>query len=208
MAEATRRGHRQPLAATVGTTAPSGGQAGRPLTGHTNDIRAVALGTLGGVPVALTGSDDETARLWDLRTSRQSGATLTGHTEWVRSVALDQLDSTAIAITAGDDDTARVRNLRTGESRVLSGHTGDVKGVATVRVGTGTSPSPPPPTAPPGCGTCVRASSPADRSPVTTARCGAWRRGRSAARPSRSPPATTGRCASGTWRRASRSARR
>ncbi|MEV0823021.1 serine/threonine-protein kinase [Nonomuraea rubra] len=124
-----------PLVATVGTTAPSGGEAARPLTGHGNDVRAVALGTLGGVPVALTGSDDETVRLWDLRTSRQSGATLTGHTEWVRSVALDQLDGTAIAVTASDDDTARVWNLRTDESRVLSGHTGDVKGVATVRMG-------------------------------------------------------------------------
>ncbi|TYB65992.1 protein kinase [Nonomuraea sp. PA05] len=123
-----------PLVATLSTTA-QGTQPSEPLQGHTNDIRAVALGTLGGAPVALTGSDDETARLWDLRTSRQLGSTLEGHTEWVRSVVLDQLDGTAIAVTASDDDTARVWDLRTGEARVLSGHGGDVKGVATVRMG-------------------------------------------------------------------------
>ncbi|MEV0614134.1 protein kinase [Nonomuraea sp. NPDC050404] len=112
-------------------------QPGAELTGHTNDVRAAAIGTLDGVPVALTGSDDETARVWDLRTSNETRR-LTGHTEWVRSVALDQLDGTPIAITASDDDTARVWDLgtgRSGEPRTLAGHTGDVKGVATVRMG-------------------------------------------------------------------------
>ncbi|MFI6734837.1 serine/threonine-protein kinase [Nonomuraea sp. NPDC050451] len=112
-----------------------GAELGKPLAGHANDVRAVSLGTLDGVPVTLTGSDDETARLWNLRTSQQIGRPLAGHTEWVRSVVLDQLDGAPIAVTASDDDTARVWELPTGGSRVLAGHTGDVKSVATGRIG-------------------------------------------------------------------------
>ncbi|MBB5778765.1 serine/threonine-protein kinase [Nonomuraea jabiensis] len=112
-----------------------GAELGKPLTGHTNDVRAVSLGTLDGVPVTLTGSDDETARLWNLRTSQQIGRPLAGHTEWVRSVVLDQLDGVPIAVTASDDDTARVWDLPAGGSRVLAGHEGDVKCVATGRIG-------------------------------------------------------------------------
>ncbi|MET7336858.1 serine/threonine-protein kinase [Nonomuraea sp. NPDC005650] len=112
-----------------------GAELGKPLTGHTNDVRAVALGSLDGVPVMLTGSDDETARLWNLRTYRQIGQPLTGHTEWVRSVVLDELDGAPIAVTASDDDTARVWGLPAGGSRVLAGHKGDVKCVATGRIG-------------------------------------------------------------------------
>ncbi|MFI7700255.1 WD40 repeat domain-containing serine/threonine protein kinase [Nonomuraea sp. NPDC049480] len=122
----------------VSTTAqgiPFGGGIGEPLTGHTNDVRAVAVGTLDGRPVMLTGSDDETARVWNLRTSQPVGQPLTGHTEWVRGVALDQLDGAPIAVTAGDDDTARVWELATGRSRTLEGHGGDVKSVATGRIG-------------------------------------------------------------------------
>ncbi|WP_433440365.1 serine/threonine-protein kinase [Nonomuraea sp. CA-141351] len=114
---------------------PFGAEIGKPLAGHTNDVRSVALGTLNGIPVTLTGSDDETARLWNLRTSQQLGQPLTGHTKWVRSVTLDQLDGVPIAITASDDDTARVWDLATGRSRILAGHTGDVKSVATGRIG-------------------------------------------------------------------------
>ncbi|MFF4617000.1 protein kinase domain-containing protein [Nonomuraea jabiensis] len=109
-----------------------GAELGKPLTGHTNDVRAVSLGTLDGVPVTLTGSDDETARLWNLRTSRQIGRPLAGHTEWVRSVVLDQLDGAPIAITAGDDGTVRVWDLaaRKQLGRPLTGHSGWVRSVA------------------------------------------------------------------------------
>ncbi|MFG1710323.1 serine/threonine-protein kinase [Nonomuraea sp. M3C6] len=124
-----------PVLTSISAT-PLGTEIGEPLTGHTNDVRAVAgVGTLDGVPTVLTGSDDETARIWNLRTSKQIGDPLTGHTEWVRSVALDQLDGVPVAITASDDDTARVWDLTTGRSRTLSGHTGDVKSVATGRIG-------------------------------------------------------------------------
>ncbi|MGI5282475.1 WD40 repeat domain-containing serine/threonine protein kinase [Nonomuraea polychroma] len=117
------------------TGVPFGGGIGEPVAGHTNDVRSAAVGTLDGVPVMLTGSDDETARLWNLRTSQQVGRPLAGHTEWVRGVALDQLDGAPIAVTASDDDTARVWDLPTGRSRTLEGHDGDVKSVATGRIG-------------------------------------------------------------------------
>ncbi|WP_327584167.1 serine/threonine protein kinase [Nonomuraea sp. NBC_00507] len=122
----------------VRTTAqgtPFGKELGKPLAGHTNDVRAVAVGTLGGVPVVLTGSDDETARVWNLRTSQEAGRPLAGHTEWVRGATLDQLDAVPVAVTASDDDTARVWDLTTGTSRTLAGHEGDVKSVATGRIG-------------------------------------------------------------------------
>lgn len=38
------------------------------LTGHNNWVRAVACAEVDGIPVAVTGGDDETARVWDLRT--------------------------------------------------------------------------------------------------------------------------------------------
>ncbi|MGN9841185.1 WD40 repeat domain-containing serine/threonine protein kinase [Nonomuraea sp. H19] len=122
-------------APTTASGVPFGGEIGKPLAGHTNDVRAVAVGTLDGVPVTLTGSDDETARVWNLRTSQQIGRPLAGHTEWVRGVAYDQLDGAPIAVTAGDDDTARVWELATGRSRTLAGNRGDVKSVATGRIG-------------------------------------------------------------------------
>ncbi|WP_171074126.1 WD40 repeat domain-containing serine/threonine protein kinase [Nonomuraea basaltis] len=120
---------------TTAPVIPFGGGIGEPLAGHTNDVRAVAVGTRDGVPIMLTGSDDETARVWNLRTSQQLGRPLAGHTEWIRSAALDQLDGAPIAVTASDDDTARVWDLTTGRARTLKGHTGDVKSVATGRIG-------------------------------------------------------------------------
>ncbi|MGP3910050.1 serine/threonine-protein kinase [Nonomuraea sp. 10N515B] len=122
---------------TTAQGAPFGKELGKPLAGHTNDVRAVAVGTLGGVPVALTGSDDETARVWNLRTSQEAGRPLAGHTEWVRGATLDQLDAVPVAVTASDDDTARVWDLRTGKQlgAPLAGHKGAVWAVAVGQVG-------------------------------------------------------------------------
>jgi len=39
---------------------------GQPVTGHTDDVRAVAIAALDGRPVAGTGSADGTIRTWDL----------------------------------------------------------------------------------------------------------------------------------------------
>ena len=81
-----------------------------------------------GRPVAITTSDDGTARVWDLATG-QATATLTGHTGSVRAVATAIVDGRPVAITTSDDRTARVWDLATGQATVtLTGHTGGVRG--------------------------------------------------------------------------------
>ncbi|MGH9277550.1 MAG: hypothetical protein ACRD12_05515, partial [Acidimicrobiales bacterium] len=44
----------------------SGRPAGEPLTGHTDWVRAVAVGTVEGRAVAVSGGEDGTVRVWDL----------------------------------------------------------------------------------------------------------------------------------------------
>jgi WD40 repeat protein len=48
----------------------TGQPVGAPLTGHTNGVGAVACTVLDGQPVAVTGSDDHTVRVWDLNDLR------------------------------------------------------------------------------------------------------------------------------------------
>jgi WD40 repeat protein len=48
------------------------------LTGHSREINAVALGSLDGRPIAITGSGDETVRIWDLTDGSLIGQPLTG----------------------------------------------------------------------------------------------------------------------------------
>ncbi|MEW9529993.1 protein kinase [Microbispora sp. NPDC049125] len=126
--------HASPESATSASAAPPafGRPLYAPLTGHADDVRSVSLGVLDGTPVALTGSDDTTARLWDLSGGRELGKPLKGHTGWVRSVALGTLEGRPVAVTAADDKTLRVWDLtkRTLIGAPLTGHTGGVKAVA------------------------------------------------------------------------------
>ncbi|MGV9304497.1 protein kinase domain-containing protein [Nonomuraea sp. NPDC003727] len=80
------------------------------LRGHTDDVETVATTTVDGRPVAVSGSQDRTVRLWDL-TGRKLMATFTGHTNGVREVAVTDLDGTPIAVSGGDDGTVRVWDL-------------------------------------------------------------------------------------------------
>src|SRR5262249_4474837 len=45
----------------------------RQLVGHDGVVRALAIGDLDGQPIAVTGADDGTCRMWDLTTQRQMG---------------------------------------------------------------------------------------------------------------------------------------
>jgi WD40 repeat protein len=47
-----------------------GAAIGEPLTGHTETIRAVALGELDGRPIAASGGWDNTVQMWDVAAGR------------------------------------------------------------------------------------------------------------------------------------------
>ena len=67
-----------------------------------------------GRPVAVTGSDDDTVRVWDLATGTPIGDPLTGHTGAVAAVAHRPPDGRPLAVTGSDDGTVRVWDLATG----------------------------------------------------------------------------------------------
>jgi len=76
----------------------------------------------------LTGSEDSTARLWDMATGREI-LSLKGHTGGVRSVAVTP-DGQRL-VTGGDDGTARVWDaVSGGELLTLKGNSGPVYSVA------------------------------------------------------------------------------
>ena len=100
----------------------------RIFSGHTDRIRSVALTPDG--KWALTGSNDKTARLWDLLNPGSSPRVLSGHTGWIYSVALTA--DGKWALTGSRDNTARLWDLSNPGSspRVLSGHTDWIFSVA------------------------------------------------------------------------------
>ncbi|MGW2213503.1 caspase family protein [Nonomuraea sp. NPDC001684] len=102
------------------------------MTGHTEWVYAVACTVLDGRPVAVTGSADETVRIWDLATGRPVGDPLTGHTHSVMAVACTVLGGRPVAVTGSTDKTVRVWDLATGQpvGDRLTGHTGPVYAVA------------------------------------------------------------------------------
>ena len=68
----------------------------------------------------MSGSDDNTIKIWDLATGEQIG-TLVGHTFWVRSVAISP-DSVILA-SGSFDKTIKIWNLTKGYSiRTLEGN--------------------------------------------------------------------------------------
>ncbi|WP_186405081.1 WD40 repeat domain-containing protein [[Actinomadura] parvosata] len=83
---------------------------------HDATIRAVATTTESGRPVAVTGGDDRTVRVWDLDTGDQVCPPLTGHTGAVTAVAATQADDRAMAITGGDDGTVHLWDLTLGKA--------------------------------------------------------------------------------------------
>ena len=72
----------------------------------------------------LTGSDDNTARLWDAASGKPI-ATLSGHTGSVDAVAFSP--DGARVLTGSDDNTARLWDAASGKPvATLGGHTGYV----------------------------------------------------------------------------------
>jgi WD40 repeat protein/tRNA A-37 threonylcarbamoyl transferase component Bud32 len=96
------------------------------LNGHTGGVISVGMNADGSRIV--TGSFDQTARVWDGRTGKTL-LELKGHSSLVRSVAVSA-DGGRI-VTGSHDKTARVWDGRTGQSLLeLKGHTKEVTSVA------------------------------------------------------------------------------
>ena len=78
----------------------------------------------------VSGSDDNTVRLWDAATGQPIGQPLTGHTDAVYSVAFSP-DGTRIA-SGSRDNTVRLWDAATGQpiGQPLTGHTDAVTSVA------------------------------------------------------------------------------
>jgi WD40 repeat protein len=101
------------------------------LFGHSGAVTAVALSSNGNR--ALSGSNDNTLRLWDLATG-ETLRTLKGHTDPVNAVALTADGSRALS--GSWDNTLRLWDLATGETlRTLEGHTHWVEAVAVLADG-------------------------------------------------------------------------
>jgi WD40 repeat protein len=86
----------------------SGRPVCRPETGHTADVRAVALAELNGTAVAVTAGEDHTARVWDLAAGTPVRAPLTGHTAPVLAVTTMSLGGRLVVVTGGEDRTVRM----------------------------------------------------------------------------------------------------
>jgi WD40 repeat protein/tRNA A-37 threonylcarbamoyl transferase component Bud32 len=110
-----------------------GAIGGRPLVGHHSAITCMAISP--DSRWVVTGSSDNTARVWDLTAEENSGTlprVLNGHRATIGSVAFSP-DSRWI-VTGSDDSTARIWDL-TAENpsaapRVLTGHRGLIWSVA------------------------------------------------------------------------------
>ena len=92
---------------------------------------SVALGTLEGRAVLVSGGEDETVRVWDLASGAPRGEPLRGHEGAVCSVALGTVEGRPV-IVSGGDRTVRVWDLASGAPRgePLRGHEGKVRSVA------------------------------------------------------------------------------
>ncbi len=78
----------------------------------------------------VSGSTDDTLRLWNAETGQPLGAPLTGHTQAVSGVAFSP-DGRRV-VSGSDDDTLRLWNAETGQplGAPLTGHTDEVNSVA------------------------------------------------------------------------------
>ena len=94
----------------------------RTLRGHRDGVMCLQINenlTHPSFPILITGSDDRTARVWNLETGSQIHC-LEGHTRPVRSLQFDEVK----LVTGSMDRTIRIWNWRTGAClRVLEGHT-------------------------------------------------------------------------------------
>jgi len=106
------------------------------LTGHTNWVFGVTTAQVDGRTVVVSGSADDTMRVWDMTTGTPVGSPFTGHTGPVSAVASAQLDGRAVVVSGSADDTVRVRDLATGApvGSPFTGHTAAVAALTTAQL--------------------------------------------------------------------------
>jgi hypothetical protein len=83
-----------------------GGPLGEPLVGHGDWVNAVALGELGGRPIAVSGGIDGTVRVWDLEAGGPLGGPLV-HDHFVNAVAVGELHDRSLAASGDAAETVR-----------------------------------------------------------------------------------------------------
>jgi WD40 repeat protein len=112
-------------------------EAGRPeqwpavcqtLVGHSDLVTSVAYSTDG--TRVVSGSSDQTVRMWDAASGAPIGEPIYGHSRAVCSVALSP-DGTRL-VSGSDDETIRIWDAITGApvSDPLQGHSGGINSVA------------------------------------------------------------------------------
>lgn len=113
----------------------------RQLVGHDKEILAVAAGDMDGRPIALSGSADGTARIWDLLTQRQFGEPLRPGCRSVTALVVGEMGEYTIAVTGGDDGRLRVWDVSSGRAlgAPLRGHTNAITAIALVCRDSGTA---------------------------------------------------------------------
>ncbi|KAG8711287.1 hypothetical protein FRC09_020684 [Ceratobasidium sp. 395] len=99
----------------------TGRTVGKPLEGHTNDVRCVAYSP--DSRYIASSSNDKTIRIWDAKTGQISGQPWEGHTGTVHSVSFSP--DGASLVSSSEDRTIRIWNARTGKplGYSLNGHT-------------------------------------------------------------------------------------
>jgi hypothetical protein len=93
-------------------------------------VNSVALGVLEGRSVAVSGSTDQTVRVWDLADS-QLISTLTGHEGRVRAVGIGAVAGWPLAVSGGNDQTVRLWDLANSApfDEIMADHEGAVRAV-------------------------------------------------------------------------------
>lgn len=100
-------------------------QQGHPLRGHVGPINGASLIVRPQGSLAVTVSEDRTARIWDLSIAQPA----VGHTDSVSSLAFAEIDGEPLALTGGTGGTARLWDLRSRSEigHILDGHSEEVR---------------------------------------------------------------------------------
>ncbi|MBG0813437.1 serine/threonine-protein kinase [Planomonospora sp. ID82291] len=108
----------------------------KPLTGHIDSINTVAVAQLNGSPIIVSGSADNTIRIWNLSTGKQIGEPLIGHSRSISTVAVTQLNGFPAIISSSTDNTIRIWDLSTGEQldELITKHTYGIHSMAVSRL--------------------------------------------------------------------------